>query len=775
MIQIHRYPILEAFRILAVACLVFLGLAAGPLSRAGAQEGAPRETALAGTVKDAVSGEPIARARVATIEPKRETESGPDGRFRLVVPAAAEVELQAGTVGYAMVKLRVQPSAGQETEVSIELSPEASLRRSDKVTVTAAVFEPVESGVVLERTLNYSELKNMASVLIDDPLRSVQGLPGVATGDDFNAQFSVRGDSYSHVGLYLDGVLTYMPFHTVQNIQDGGSMTILNGDLVESVSLLSSAAPARFGDRTSSALSVYTRPGSADRAVYRVAAGVTGVSATAEGPLHKSRKVTGLVSARKSYTDYIVNRLADDINYVIGLWDVQGKLSWQPAENHQVFLTALWGDSGLNRDRWIERLGMNSLLRGESKSGIGNLQWNWTPSHDLVLQSRAYLTDDRGRNWNRYEETLYRSGHRQWSAGTDAAWEWKNGSRLEFGVQGRRLGESGLERVYDYGLSKYLVQSRFSGTGWQNSGYGQVAWSLLDRRLNLTVGGRGDHFQATGESLLLPRAGLTANLGRRLSVSAGFGQYGQYPSWAYLLGEHTNSRLRAERSTHYVTGLEYQMGERTRLRLDGYWLQERRNIFAPEAEYRLVNGKPAAPSSTARWENLLSGHSRGVEAVLQRRSVNRLSGWLSYSYGITRMRDNLHRLTFPLDFDQRHTVNLYGSYRLRQTVNLSAKYRYGSNFPIIGFFRTQGGKFYLAESRNQLRTPAYSRLDFRINKAFFYPRWKLTLYFEVVNLLNRENMRYTGIDRVYMNTGQVTLQKNTLFPVLPTAGLLFEF
>ncbi len=745
-----------------------------------AQEGTPRPlentgVVLCGSVVDAATGEPIGRARIAVLLPKADTVSGPDGRFRLVLPFAEEVELQAGTVGYAMVRQRVQLLAGQETEVRIRLSPEASLGRSDQVTVIAAPFEPVESGSVLERTLNYSELKNMASVLVDDPIRSVQGLPGVATGDDFNAQFSVRGASFRNIGLYLDGVLTYFPFHSVHNIPDGGSLTILNGDLVESVSLLSSAAPARFGDRTSSVLSVYTRTGSADRRLNRVAAGITGVSYTGEGPLLKNRKLSGWISARKSYTDYIVNRIADDINYVIGLWDVQGKLSWQPHRDHQFFLSALWGNSGLNRDRWIERMGMNSLLRGENRSGIGNLQWNWTPRNNLVLQTQTYLTSDQGENRNRRQEWLYRNSQRQWAAGSDLAWEWGEGRRFEIGFQDRRIRESGAERVYDSGAASYLKKSDYYGRGWQPSVYGQNSWTFHQRKWQMTLGLRLDHFGYTGETSLLPRAGLRLALHRCLSLSAGYGRYAQYPSWGFLLGEFRNPGLKAERSDHYVAGLELQLGARTRFLIEGYELRERQGIFTPEAEYRLLAGKVRAPQAGAAWQNSLRGRSRGIEFTLQRRSVNRLSGWLSYSYGKARMHDERDRLSFPMDFDQRHTLNLYGSYRLRQTVNLSWKYRYGSNFPIPGFFRTQGDSFYLAESRNLLRTPDYSRLDLRVNKAFFYRAWKLTLYFEVVNLLNRENIRYTGIDRVYGSTGRITLQKNTLFPILPTAGLLFEF
>jgi hypothetical protein len=84
----------------------------------------------------------------------------------------------------------------------------------------------------------------------------------------------------------------------------------------------------------------------------------------------------------------------------------------------------------------------------------------------------------------------------------------------------------------------------------------------------------------------------------------------------------------------------------------------------------------------------------------------------------------------------------FRSWRLRPTVNLSLKGLYGSGYPLPGFFRLQGGLYYLAESRNAVRLDAYSRIDARINKAYVFDRWKLTLYGEVINLLNRSNYRF---------------------------------
>jgi hypothetical protein len=116
---------------------------------------------------------------------------------------------------------------------------------------------------------------------------------------------------------------------------------------------------------------------------------------------------------------------------------------------------------------------------------------------------------------------------------------------------------------------------------------------------------------------------------------------------------------------------------------------------------------------------------------------------------------------------------VYASYRLRPSFNLSAKYRYGSNFPIAGFLKFDGSRVVLSDQRNHIRVPIYSRLDVRANKAFNFDRWKLTLYGEVLNVLKRKNLRYTSeVDTV---NGRLSINRDSMFPLLPIAGVRIEF
>jgi hypothetical protein len=161
--------------------------------------------------------------------------------------------------------------------------------------------------------------------------------------------------------------------------------------------------------------------------------------------------------------------------------------------------------------------------------------------------------------------------------------------------------------------------------------------------------------------------------------------------------------------------------------------------------------------------------------MVQRRSANGLSGWIAYSYGHARLHEEPGTLAFDSDFDQRHTLTVFGSYRITPTLSLSTKYRFGSGFPVAGFYEERPGGVFLSDERNLYRPEAYSRWDLRANKAFLFHRWKLTLYGEVVNVLDRTHHRYTGLDGLDLRSGRVLLESDSLFPLLPSIGVTVDF
>jgi hypothetical protein len=224
-----------------------------------------------------------------------------------------------------------------------------------------------------------------------------------------------------------------------------------------------------------------------------------------------------------------------------------------------------------------------------------------------------------------------------------------------------------------------------------------------------------------------------------------------------------------------VAGYEQILGEKTRVRFEFYDKEESSLLRSRDSLFRLVDGKVTPPDINFHYDNALRGSSRGFDIMLQRRSANRLAGWVSYSFAHSRRRDLVTLEKYPNEFEQRHTVNIYGSYRFSASWNLSAKARFGSGFPYPGYFEARGDYYYLSTERNQERLPYYGRVDFRVNKAFFASWGKISLYLELLNAANRENIRFDQITSVNPTTRRIFYSKDTLFPILPTAGFAVEF
>ena len=723
--------------------------------------------AVQGRVLDAQTGEPIAKAAVALRDRKRETVTDAAGRFRLDDLPAGSVEIEVTTVGYGLAR-RTVPVGGPDVEM--RLTQEA-LRRSEEVAVTTAPFEPPDLAAPAAQVLTGTELKNLANVLVDDPLRSVQSLPGVASSDDFEATFAVRGTGFENVGLYIDGVLMSAPFHTIRDVNDGFSLTLVNGDVVDSITLMAGSAPARYGDRTGSVLGLQLREGSRDEFFGRASLGATGLYATLEGPLGRGKKTSWLLSARKSYLDYVLDRL-DTSDIVLGYYDVTARLAHHPSPSHTLTLGWLHG-----RSKWRsteDDRGPASEDTADAGTDLLTLQHRFLPSTRTWLDTVAFVSRETG--LNRLvdgTESLDATGW-QWGLRADAT-RVIGPHRVEGGLVLRQLSEDATARDFVPAASAYRVTAQYDADALQGGGYLQDTWTTAGDRFSLTAGVRIDGFQQTDETRVLPRAALTWKVAGGTRLFAGFGRHAQFPRFEQLLGEQGNPELHSQSASHFSFGVDQALGATTRVRLEAYDQELRDLPFVAAADWRIEDGRIRPPQPMAPLANALDGWSRGVEVMVQRRSANGLSGWIAYSFGHARWHEEPGTLEFDSDFDQRHTLTVFGSYRVTPTLNLSTKYRYGSGFPVAGFYEARPDGVFLSDERNLYRPEAYSRWDLRVNKAFLFDGWKLTLYGEVINVLDRTHHRYTGLDGLDLRTGRAFLETDTLFPLLPSIGVTVDF
>jgi len=716
-----------------------------------------------GRVRDAVTGEALSQVKIAVAGSDTSAISSKEGAFSLEAPTGATLVIS--TIGY-----RTERAAAVES-MDVALVPDL-LQRNERVDVSARAGVPE---AVSMHTMTSLEFQNTASVLVNDPLRSVQTMPGVVSNDDFQAQFALRGAEFRRIGIVMDGVLLHSPFHTLQGDTTSASVTLFGGDILESVNLHSGPLPAQFGDRTAGIVEMETRPGARDRVRGRAAVSLSNVSGAVEGPIGK--RASWLVAARKSYLQYLINRVSDDDMIAFGFSDVEGRFDFDIAPVSRLRLTAMHGESGLDRTPAIPRLGMNAVVTSDYQFTVSTLTHTWTPTANWFGEQRAAWMRERWRNFNRDVSLLGSGDYGEWIGSADQKYRAKHAG-VDFGYMARRIREAAYGQRQRSPLPPLLVDAA-RGTALRQGAYLHPSLQAFDGKLRLSGGARWDHRDLGGGHYASPQASILVVPHERVRLAAAWGRAVQYaeiaPVNSAISPAETNGLLLVERSQHAQFEATLFFDRQTSLRGEFWRRWDRGLITRPLSEPFLLNGAVYSPPVWLPWQNTSRMNARGYSITLQRRSANRLSGWISYARTDAPVQDDFFRLTYPADYEQRHSVNGFANYRLRPSVNLSAKYVYGSGTPLRGFFQGADPDYFLASQRNQLRLPEYQRMDVRANKTFQRDRYRWTLFVEVVNAMNRDNYRFDDLDGFDPRTGRARITLEKTFPILPSVGLSFEF
>ncbi len=762
-----RKPALAA--LLRAAAVALLWLPAGAAQSTGS---------IHGSVADARGGEALANAQIQLAGTPFKTVSDKAGKFSIAGIPAGDYTLGASTVGYHLARKAFHLAADEDKEFVVALTPD-TLRQTDSVEVKGDPFEPARTDSPDALTLAGNDAKNLGSVLADDPLRAVQNLPGVTSDNDFESRFSLRGADYGRIGLYLDGVLLHEPFHMLEGNGATGSASAFNADMVDEMELHEGAFPARFDDRTAGLLDVTTREGSRSAYVFRMAASASNAGAMAEGPLGRrgGKKPRGswLIALRKSYLQYILARTFPGNSLIFGLQDLQARLNYDLTSKLTATLSVLESYSNLDRSSSKSTLGVNSTMEAGYHYTLTNAGLRYTPTDKLLIATHGAWMREKYDDTDPQALPLAAGFYGEWVWNASATYLLTQDAPFEAGWSVRRARDAGYGFVYNLAAQPPRALDRWNGTGMLTGGYAQQSWTALGGALRLNAGVRWDRNSVDRATVLLPEASAAVGLSRSTRIQLAWGEYAQYPEVAVFASVLGNRSLLPARSIHEVAAVERRLGARTRLRAEFYNRTDRDLPFQSTFDPRTSNGKIIAPPANPVYANSLRGYSRGAEVFLQRSSANRFTGWVSYAFGHAEMHDGISKQTFASDFDQKHTVNTYGGYRLKPTVNLSLRYSYGSGFPIPGYVIGVGSNYFLFPTRNQQRLPSYQRTDVRVNKAWQHDRWKLTLYGEVVNLTSRTNYVFESFDSYNSKTGQAFLTLDKTFPILPSAGVVAEW
>ena len=580
------------------------------------------------------------------------------------------------------------------------------------------------------------------------------------------------GARFESVGIYVDDVYVPNLLHKIPGEPDAPTLSLLTGGDVADMRLMPVAYPVRYADSAGAAVVIRTREGDPSPPLIHASVGMAASEFLGQGAFGPHQKATWLLGARKSYIGYLEKYFANTRFSEDGFYDANLKLTYALTPSQTLSLYGTGGELGI-RDPHPPPVtsGGFGLARGNSDLALARLGWKWAASPKLLIDARgAFVRSSYDQD---FLAVVQRTLNREWSVGTNVSWGWRPGAILQTGYSLRRPRFNFADLVRHPPPSFFFSEHV---TDVRQDFYIQNSLQLWRDRVRLQGGLRWGKLNTERVQPITGQFSISYRAASNTTLEASWGRYAQLPA----RGGISNGSARGDveilsgnlpyRSSQYLAAIEQRIGERTRLRFEVFDRQNeaRVDLFAAQ-------GPPGQQVITPLLRSALAAtdYSRGIQIVLQRRSENRLSGWIGYTYAQARARS--HRIDLPppigiftmdspsspTEADQPHTVNLFGSYRLTPSIRLSAKGLYGSGFPINGFTPTS-------------RIGPYERLDLRVDKSWTFTRWKLNLYTELLNATAHNNRRFGSfaIDRV---TQQTTIYTNPGFPILPTAGLGFDF
>ena len=258
-----------------------------------------------------------------------------------------------------------------------------------------------------------------------------------------------------------------------------------------------------------------------------------------------------------------------------------------------------------------------------------------------------------------------------------------------------------------------------------------------------------------------PRLSFSLAMGKKSVLKGAWGYYRQFPKDPVQMDpDNGNPHLKAQHATHYILGIERQVAENILTRIELYY----------KDFHKLIVKNPFT-----NYSNAGAGKSYGTEIFVQKRVSGKLNGWISYSYSISKRKDEPQGVEYYPMQDQRHTVSAVINYHPHPKWDISLKWLICSGRPYtplnsVIYFPETNSYLPIEGAINSKRLPSYHRLDIRVDYWFNWGSVPFSIYFEVLNLYNHKNLY-----DYFWNEDYSKRSESYQFPLLPTFGLSVKF
>ena len=667
---------------------------------------------VSGTILEAETGFPLPDVVIFDDNTGTYARSNSKGQYRITLPLG-ENRLNYNAESKESLALKIVLHA--DGNLDIVMSERITLLKG--AMISAESMRQHRNTVLGVESVSMKTLSKIPSAFGEgDVIKAMLSLPGVKSVGEASGGFNVRGGSADqNLILYNDNTI-YNPNHLF------GMFSSFNPDLVEGVELYKSSIPVEYGGRISSVLSVKSKEGDRSRVRGSLGIGLLTSRGHIEGPIGK--KTSFIAGARTTYSNWILKLLPKNSAYAGGnahFTDANLGLTHHFNDRHSLqlfgyFATDRFAFSGDTTFRYTNyNAGLTYRFRADDGSSfkvsagydhytnaLGANAWE-TGAYNLQTIIRQAFLKAGG---------VKKLGNHSLSYGADAVSYFLDPGILRPSGESSTVVASRLDRELGIEPAVYLADN------WQ-----------IAEIFSADAGVRLSSFMSMADRkwYLGPEFRVSAKYSpsSNLSFKAGFNTMQQYihlisntssvsPMDTWRL---SSAKIKPTKGWQAAGGIYWTLlGAGVDLSLDGYYKQSSNGLDYKSGALLSMNPNLA--------DDLLPvyGRAYGVE-VMARKSTGRITGWVSYSYSRSQLKEMEtatvnHGDWYNAPYDKPHEFKLVGNWAITHRYSLSLNVDYSTGRPVtvpVGRYYF-GGQWRMAYSeRNGYRIPDYFRIDAAVN------------------------------------------------------------
>jgi TonB family protein len=689
-----------------------------------------------------------------------------EGRFALEVPAA-EFRVVALPTGHDRLAIDVTAKPGEVREETFYLQAAPG----------GGAYTAVVRGDRVRREVTKQVLPADELALLPgsqgDTLKAVLNLPGAARPSYLGGQLILRGSAPGDSAAFVDGLEIPILYHF------GGLRSTFAPRFLDSVEFVPGNFAPDYGRLTGGIVNARVRDPSKDLVRGEADFNLYDAGVALEAPVSKSWSIGG--AFRRSWIDTLLplvvgSNSAVSFTTAPRFYDYQFIATYQPDERDKVRLLFFGSQDSLAAV--IHRPGNDPTLAGDLTTRVAyhELKATWSHAFSPVLRHEGWLalglqdTNFAIGPGLFFDLTSYRLDAR-----STFAWDAARGVEARAGLDLQNA-------FYDVALdvprpptegqpptpisTQQRVSANLHEALYDPAGFVELRLSPLEG-LSVLPSLRLDRDSGIRRWSLDPRLMVRWTVADGTVLKAAAGVYQQPPSPPQSNSAIGNPDLVDERSYQYSAGFEQRVRQGVDLDVTGFYKDVTRVVVQNTA----VNLDPSAPA----YLNSGKGRIYGVEVLLRARLGERFFGWVAYTFQRSFRTDHPGDPERLFSFDQPHILTALASYQLSTKWALGGRFRLVSGnpyTPVTGSIYDATTDVYVPSygAVNSGRLGTFEALDVRVDRFWTYPRWRLSAYLDVQNVLNRSNQEGWLYSFDYRQKTPATG-----LPILPILGVKAEW